>query len=98
MGRRGSAAWERVRRAAFARDKELGARCWICGRRIDYSLGLSSRTGTPDAYEPDHYLDVSRHPELEYELSNIRPSHCRCNRARGKRASTKPLGIASREW
>ena len=62
--RRGSAAWQRLRRMAFERDRALKAPCWICGRPIDYSLGLSKRSGTPWAYEPDHYLDVSRHPEL----------------------------------
>lgn len=97
-GRRGSAAWRRVRRQAFERDRALGEPCWICGRPIDYSLGLSRRSGTPFAYEPDHYLDVSRHPELEYELGNLRAAHSKCNRSRGKRAGTHELGVPSRRW
>lgn len=96
--RRGSAAWQRLRRMAFERDRALDEPCWICGRKIDYSLGLSKRSGTPWAYEPDHYLDVSRHPELEYELTNLRPAHCKCNRARGKRAGIHELGSPSRNW
>ncbi|ERL08039.1 HNH endonuclease domain protein [Olsenella profusa F0195] len=96
--RRGSAAWQRVRRMAFERDRRLNARCWICGAPIDYSLGLSKRSGTPWAYEPDHYLDVSRHPDLEYDIGNLRPAHSKCNRARGKRASTHELGKPSRNW
>ena len=92
--------WVQVRRQAFERDRACNAGCWICeaeGRdpTIDYSLGYS--TG-PMAYEADHYIPVSDHPELQYDLANIRASHQACNRRRGKKASISMLGTPSRDW
>lgn len=88
-------AWRRMRRRCFERDRAADAPCWICGQPIDYSLPPSS---APSAYEPDHWRDVSRHPELALCPENVRPSHMSCNRARGKRAGTSPLGVPSRRW
>lgn len=90
----------RVKRQAFERDRAANAGCWICeaeGRdpTIDYSLGYS--TG-PRAYEADHYIPVCDHPELEYDLGNIRASHQICNRRRRDQASINLLGIPSRDW
>ena len=93
--RRGGARWNLVRRQAFERDRAAGAPCWICGRPIDYSLPISS---CPEAYEADHYIPIDLHPEFEYDLPNIRASHMSCNRARGTRAGTDPLGEPSRDW
>jgi 5-methylcytosine-specific restriction endonuclease McrA len=93
--RRRGRRWDRTRALAFERDRSTGARCWICGGAIDYSLPISS---CGDAWEADHYLPVDEHPELEYDLGNIRPSHARCNRARGKRAGVDLLGTPSRVW
>ena len=93
--RRGGKRWLDTRARAFRRDRAAAAPCWICGQPIDYSLGIST---TRDAWEADHYLDVDRHPELEYDLGNIRPSHMRCNRSRHTRAAVNELGSPSRDW
>ena len=98
--RRGGKRWLVVRRQAYERDRAANAGCWICeeeGRdpTIDYSLGYST---CPDAYEADHYVPVSDHPELEYDLANLRASHQRCNRRRNDRAGINLLGNRSRDW
>ena len=99
--RRGGTRWNVVKRQAFERDRAANAPCWICVAEgaedpsIDYSLGYS--TG-PRAYEADHYVPVHDHPELEYDLANIRAAHQSCNRRRGKRASISQLGSPSRDW
>lgn len=99
--RRGGTRWNVVKRQAFERDRAANAPCWICVAEgaedpsIDYSLGYS--TG-PRAYEADHYVTVHDHPELEYDLANIRPAHQSCNRRRGKRAAITQLGKPSRNW
>lgn len=94
-----STRWRRVREAAYERDRSANAPCWICGKPIDYR----APSGTPDAWEPDHYLPVCDYPEHQLDLANIRPSHASCNRARGsldraakQRAQT--LGERSRDW
>lgn len=46
----------------------------------------------------DHYLPVSRHPELEYDIGNVRPSHRKCNRSRKAKAGIDMLGEPSRVW
>lgn len=93
-GRSGS-VWRRVRSQAYYRDLESDARCWICGGRIDYA----APAGTPDAWEPDHFLPVSKHPEFANDITNVRPSHSSCNRSRHDRAVPEnALGVPSREW
>ena len=93
--RRGGTRWTNTKRMAFNRDRAVGAVCWICGEPIDYSLGYST---CDDAYEADHYIPVDDHPELEYDLTNIRASHRHCNRSRQKRAGISLLGTPSRDW
>lgn len=61
-----------------ARCKASRARCWLCHQAIDYDAPPQ----TPEAFEPDHYHPVSTHRHLAYDITNLRPSHCRCNRSR----------------
>lgn len=87
--------WKRVRLACYRRDKGRAAPCWICGQAIDYQ----APAGTPDSWEPDHYIPTSTHPEYGYDPANIRPSHSSCNRSRGARdLNADGLGEASRIW
>ena len=91
-----SGAWPRVRALAWDRDRRARAVCHICGQPIDYFVRPSS---TPDSYEPDHIIPVSKRPDLELDLNNIKASHRRCNRTRGDGIrGTKDLGVQSRDW
>ena len=48
--------------------------CYICGQwLVDYSLTL------------DHVKSRSRHPELRFELSNLRPCCWQCNYKKGSK-------------
>ena len=88
--------WPYVRRMAWDRDRKARAVCGICGQPIDYSLAPSS---CPDAWEPDHIRPVSRFPELELDITNIRAAHKRCNRARGDGINGEnAIGMQSRVW
>lgn len=93
-----SQEWRIIRRQAYLRDRKANARCEICKGAegpIDYSAKPSSHS---HAYEPDHILPRATHPELALVISNIQASHVMCNRAKGKRSSSNPLGTPSREW
>lgn len=88
------AQWQAVRMSAYRRDLKRQAPCWICGQPIDYQAA----PGSPDAWEPDHVKPVSKYPELELSLSNIAPSHCSCNRARGDGSGADKIGRTTRAW
>lgn len=88
-------AWRKLRMRCYRRDKARNAECWIGHHPIDYSVPPSS---TPDSYEPDHYLDVKRHPELALLPENIRPACKMHNRQRKDKAGVNELGERSRQW
>ena len=88
-------AWRRLRIQCYERDKARGAVCVHCGQAIDYIVKPSS---TDASYEPDHKIDVARHPELALLPENVQPSHRRCNRARGNKAGINNLGKRTRNW
>lgn len=89
-------AWNRVRLMAWNRDRKVKAPCHICGQPINYHLEPSS---TPLAWEPDHIFPVSKRPDLELDLSNIKASHKECNRNRGDGTNGEnAIGMQSRVW
>ena len=91
-----SSRWPYIRAQAWNRDKKVRAVCHICGEPIDYFVPPSS---TPDSYEPDHLIPVHLRPDLELDLTNIAPSHRRCNRQRGDGTNgTNTIGERSRRW
>lgn len=91
-----SGRWPYIRRMAYDRDKKNRSVCHICGQPIDYFLQPSS---CDEAYEPDHIVPVSIRSELELDLSNIKASHRRCNRARGNGTNgDNTIGMQSRVW
>ena len=91
-----SGRWPQIRKLAWDRDRKARNPCHICGQAIDYYLAPST---TPDSWEPDHLIPVSRAPELELDLSNILASHMICNRARGDGINGEnELGRRSRIW
>lgn len=91
-----SSRWKYIRRLAWDRDRKARAVCHICGQPIDYTAKPSSE---PFSWEPDHVLPVSKYPELELDLNNIKASHMQCNRARGDDAfHAMDIGMQSRVW
>ena len=80
---------------AWDRDRKARAVCHICGERIDYTLTPSS---VPLSWEPDHLIPVSKDPTRELDLTNVAPSHMRCNRQRGNGYNDGQLGQRSRIW
>lgn len=98
MASLGGPRWQKLKAQAIRRDMARDARCWICGGRIDYQ----AMPGTPDAYEPDHIKPRSKHPELTYDITNIAPSHCSCNRSRKDKSQQETMemgvGTPSRDW
>lgn len=73
---------------------DRAAPCWLCGQAIDYTLPF----GEPDAFELDHVKPRKTHPHLTLDRNNCRPSHSRCNRARGAGAPGPGLGEATEDW
>ena len=71
-----------------ARLRAIGAPCWICGKPIDYSLGMvvDPRTGKtrphPMSFVVDEVVPVSRGGS-PYDLANCRAAHWTCNARRG---------------
>ena len=91
-----STRWPYVRKMAWDRDRKNRAICHICRQPIDYTLKPSS---APEAWEPDHVLPVSKYPELELDLNNIKASHTRCNRSRSDNSlKYVDIGMNSRIW
>lgn len=94
MGR--SSRWRYVRQACWERDRKAKAVCGICGQPIDYMLEPSS---CDLAWEPDHIIPFSKDKSKELDLNNIRPTHRKCNRARGTMSGEDTaLGQMSRIW
>lgn len=61
--------------------------CHLCGQPIPQGVHRYN----PLAYQADHVMNYDDHPALRMALHNLRPSHRRCNRYRGKRGLTPAL-------
>lgn len=84
-----------ARHKALAADLALQRRpCWLCGQKIDYSLGPDD----PMHYQYDHAFSVIAHPELEFDPGNGRPSHAKCNKNKGSGPPMPTIGETSEEW
>jgi 5-methylcytosine-specific restriction endonuclease McrA len=73
VGRNGGAgvlyaANEVIARFNAAAFEVYGTTCHLCGG--------------PDANTVDHLLPQSTHPELRWDLGNVRPAHLSCNSQR----------------
>ena len=97
-----------LRRKQRARWKSLGLPCGICGKPIDYSLGMIVDPATgrkrphPMSFVVDEIVPVSQGGS-PFEFSNTRPAHWICNARRGdgtRRKSTTnlPLPQPFDEW
>lgn len=88
--------WKYVRAACWERDRKAHAVCAICSQPIDYMLVPSS---CDMAWEPDHIVPVSKDKSKELDMSNVRPTHRKCNRNRGTSSGEDTaLGQQSRIW
>lgn len=84
------------RRKIQARWRAIGAPCGICGKPIDYSLGMVAdpRTGKrrphPMSFVVDEIVPVSLGGDpLDFE--NTRPAHYICNARRGNGTRKAPV-------
>ena len=89
-----SAAYRQLREDLKAAWQPLNLACGICGQPIDYD----GPRNEPDSFELDHVKPRRTHPELALDPRNCRPAHVRCNRARGLRADSAPVGEMTEEW
>ena len=82
QGHKWRTLYKQFRNHAHARNEP----CWICGRPIDWNAVPQSAA----AFELDHALPRSTHPDLAWEITNMRTSHSACNRKRGNLAPITP--------
>lgn len=74
--------------------KDRDEECWLCFRRIDYSLEYPH----PESFSVDHAMPTSTHPELGNDVNNFRPSHLVCNQMRGDEEPHLDIGEPSEVW
>lgn len=74
-----SAAYKALRRRFRQHCQYRGLRCHMCREPIDYSL----KRPHPRAFQLDHAMPLSTHPQLACDWLNARPSHAVCNQSRG---------------
>lgn len=89
-----------ARRKLRDRIRAMGEPCWICGKPIDYSLGMVTDVATgkrrphPMSFVVDEVLPVSKGGS-PVDMANCRPAHWICNARRGDgtrpRRQTAPL-------
>jgi len=85
------ARWDNIRR----RWKAIGAPCALCGRPIDYSLGMitdpmtGKRRAHPMSFVVDH-IDPLKSGGDVYDFANTQPAHWICNARKG--AGTRRKG------
>ena len=94
------------RRKIRARWKAIGAPCALCGKPIDYSLGMvvDRRTGKrrphPMSFVVDEIVPVSAGGD-PLDFANTQPAHWICNARRGNRplrqTSAKHVNVTTRE-
>lgn len=90
------------RRAIQARWRAIGDPCHLCGKPIDYSLGMitDERTGKrrphPMSFVVDEILPVSKGGD-PLDFSNTQPAHWICNARKGDgtrgRGTGSPLSL-----
>lgn len=76
------------------------AGCAICGQR---TINYDGPPNEPDSFEMDHKVSRKRarllgRPELDFDPSNLQPSHSRCNRNKQAGDATPDLGELDEDW
>ena len=84
-----------ARRKLRDRIAAMGAPCWICGKPIDYSLGMVTDAATgkrrphPMSFVVDEVVPVSKGGS-PLALENCRAAHWICNARRGDGTRARP--------
>jgi 5-methylcytosine-specific restriction endonuclease McrA len=96
-GRKG-ARWARIRRETLARHAYLCSPCFLCGKTINYRLGLTHprHTAAPTVHHIVSLDDGGR----PLDPANLAPAHYGCNCRDGQRQHTLATrqATASRQW
>lgn len=75
------------------RWRAIGAPCWICGKPIDYSLGMVTVNGKrrphPMSFVVDEVVPV-KYGGDPLDFNNTRPAHWICNARRGAGDRSRP--------
>lgn len=88
--------WRSIRK----RWQAIGAPCALCGRPIDYSLGMviDMRTGKrrphPMSFVVDH-IDTLKEGGALYDFANTQPAHWICNARKGDGSRTQRMPTAT---
>lgn len=90
---RGGHRWDQVKADFRTRCQEKKLPCHLCNQPIDYD----AQPQQADAFEADHHKPVASHPDLAYQMGNLRPSHSSCNRSRGSKPIPQSEWIAA-DW
>ena len=83
-----------ARRKLRDRMRAVGDPCWLCGKPIDYSLGMvrDPKTGRarphPMSFVIDEVIPVSK-VGSPLEWGNVKPAHWICNARRGDGTRTR---------
>ena len=81
------------RDAIRARWRAIGAPCGICGKPIDYELGMVTVNGKrrphPMSFVVDEVVPV-KYGGSPTDMDNTRPAHWICNARRGAGDRSKP--------
>lgn len=69
--------------------------CAECGQA---TIDWDGPANAPDSFELDHRHPIATHPELEFDPTNVRPTHSRCNRSKGAGKMHAGIGTTSEAW
>lgn len=75
--------------------KAVNKACGICGQATIHWDGDANQ---PESFELHHLRDPEHYPHLEFDLSNVVPSHSRCNRSAGRGGTVRGIGETSEVW
>lgn len=89
-GRHENGRVRRMRKQFKKEGQEENAPCWVCHQPIDYEADYTN----PCSHTCDHAKPISEYPELEYDYSNLRHAHNKCNvdRYRIEHMGAEPKG------